>query len=144
VLLVLRVTFGEVDRPPLDVHIVPVVCHGTRIVRRPRDAAELVRGLLAHAWPLVEARAAESLAGRVEEVLAMGRRIRHEERRRRAAIRVEWSRSAAAGLLQPGLFDAAVRAPRRSPPRADAVPDEPEAAYFFRAQVAMAAVFHVR
>lgn len=144
VLLVVRVALGEVDRPPLDVHVVPVVCRPVGTVRRTRDAAAAVRDLLEHAWPTVEARVAESFAGRAEQVLEMAQRARRRDLGRRAAIRVEQSRSAAAGLLQPGLFD---RTPNRTPatdPLRGDTRDGPEPAFRFRAQVVLAAVFHVR
>ena len=143
VLLVIRIELGEVDRTPLDVHIVPLVCRSACAVRQPRDAAAAVRDLLKHAWPAIEARLAELFAGRAEEVLAMARRTCRCDRRRRAAIRAEQSRSAAA-LRQPGLFDRTPAGSLAVDPWREGTHDGPEPAFCFRAQVALAAVFHVR
>jgi superfamily II DNA or RNA helicase len=144
VLLVVRVELGEADRPPLDIHVVPVLCRATGGAMRRRRATDAVSELLAGARPLVEARVAESLAPRVEEVFEAARRNREAEQRREASIHSEQSRAAALALLQPDLFE---RAPaRRLPPIGPgAMPHgSQEGAFQFRSQVVLAAVFHVR
>jgi hypothetical protein len=144
VLLVVRVALGEADRPPLDIHVVPVVCRATGGALRRRRATDVVSELLAGTRPLVEARVAESLAPRVEEVLETARRNRESGQQREAAIRSEQSRAAALALLQPDLFERA--SARRPPPMGPgAMPHGTlEGAFQFRSQVVLAAVFHVR
>jgi hypothetical protein len=144
VLLVVRVEIGETDRPPLDVHVVPVVCRAAGAALRRRPATEVVGALLAGGGALIEGRVALSLGDRVEEVLAMARRTRETGARRQEGIREAQATAAARALLQPGLFGHThPRATR--PPEADgATNDERDLALHFRSDVALAAVFHAR
>ena len=143
VLLIVRVTLGEVDRPPLDIHFVPVVCRAAGGTVRRRHATEVVGEVLAGIRPVVEGRVAESLAARVAEVLDVARRTRESGEQRQAAIRAVQSRAAALALLQPGLFGRTSSRPAL-PVQNKAPQGGPEPAFQFRSHVVLAAVFHVR